>query len=211
MLTLLTQNSYLWLSGIETTLLLTLGGIVLGGLLSLILTGIKIFKIPVLFTITNLYLFIIRGTPFLVQLYIIYYGQSQLNSGYFCALIALAINTSAYTTVLFCGAIENLPKDEMIAANALGMRKTSILFYIIFPRMFKRILPAYLNEILMILKCTALVSSVSILDLMGVTRQVMSSSYKVIPSLIIAGVFYVVMALMIEFLFSVSKRYYENN
>lgn len=223
MLELLKEYQSSWISGIEITLLLTVGGVIFGGLLALFLTILKVLKVPVISKLIDLYLFIIRGTPFLVQLYIIYYGPLQfasishsmigplLQSAYFCAFLTLSLNTSAYTTALFYGAIENLPQGEIIAAEALGMRKLSILIKIILPRMFKRILPAYSNEVLMVLKCTALVSSISIMEIMGTTRQVMSDSYEVIPSLLIAGVIYVIISFLIgiSFKWFISRNKYQ--
>ncbi|TNF69528.1 MAG: ABC transporter permease subunit [Gammaproteobacteria bacterium] len=222
MLSLLSEFSPNWLSGILTTLSLTFAAVIIGAFLAIILTAIKTSKLPIITQLVDLYLFIIRGTPFLVQLFIIYYGPLQFpiitdspfadifKSAFVCALIALAINTSSYTTALFIGAINNLPKGEIQAAEALGLKDINIFFSILLPRMFYRILPAYSNEVLMVLKCSALVSSISVLDLMGVTRQVMSFSYEIIPSLIIAGVIYMLIALLINIVFKywVSKRVY---
>ncbi|MCF6808128.1 ABC transporter permease subunit [Thiotrichales bacterium 19S9-12] len=213
MFSLFSDYSSLWFDGIFNTVLLTFGGILFGGLLAVIFTVVKLYKLPVINQLINAYLFVIRGTPFLVQLFIIYYGPLQfevfkssifsvlLESPLTCALIALSINTSAYTTALFYGAILNLPKGEVSSAEALGLKKITIILKIILPRMFYRVAPAYSNEILMVLKCSALVSSISVLDIMGTARQVMSFSYEVIPSLIIAGIIYVVISVLIHVLF----------
>ncbi|MCF6766261.1 ABC transporter permease subunit [Thiotrichales bacterium 19S3-7] len=222
MLSLLSQFSNSWISGILISLGLTFFAIIIGGFLAVVLTAIKSYKLPILSQFVDLYLFVVRGTPFLIQLFIIYYGPLQFpsisnsivaflfQSAFACALIALAINTSSYTTTLFLGAINNLPKGEVQAAEALGLTKGNIFFSILLPRMFYRVLPAYSNEILMVLKCSALVSSISVLDIMGVTRQVMSFSYEIIPSLAIAGSIYIFISLLIgvSFKYLASKNSY---
>lgn len=166
----------------------------------------------------NSFTFIIRGTPFLVQLFIIYYGPLQFNvlvdsplaplfkSAFFCALFALTLNTTAYTTNLFYGAIKNLPKADLEAAAVLALSRWQIFITIIIPRFFVRILPAYTNEVIMILKCTSLVSTISILDLMGVIKQTMATTYQTLNCLAIAGIIYLLITFIIS---TIGKTLYQ--
>ena len=221
MLNLLLDYHQNILQGIGITVLLLVVTVSFGLILSIIFAAIKYFRLPILAPFINLFIFIIRGTPFLVQLFIIYYGPLQFNSfinspfaplfksAFFCALLALILNTTAYTTCLFYGAINNLPKADIRSGEVLALNKTQIFIYIILPRFFVRILPAYTNEVIMILKCTSLVSTISILDLMGVIKQTMAVTYQTINCLAIAGIIYLLITMVISFIFKkIYKRYY---
>lgn len=209
MLTILTNHFQFILSGIGTTVLLLAITIVVGLLLSMTFASIKFYKLPVLTQLVNAIVFVVRGTPFLVQLFIIYYGPLQFNwlshswlgipfkSATFCALLALILNTTAYTSSLFYGAMNNLPKGEIIAAESMGLNRWQTLLNIVIPRFFTRIFPVYINEVIMVLKCTALVSTITILDVMGVLKQLMVQTYQTIPCLLIAGVIYVILTVLL--------------
>jgi His/Glu/Gln/Arg/opine family amino acid ABC transporter permease subunit len=203
------DNFSLFLTGIENTIILTLGSAFFGIILAVILTAIKMSKSKLFNSMVHFYLFIVRGTPFLLQLFIIYYGIMQFDfiahtflatffkSAMNCALLALTINTSAYTTGLFMGAIENFPKLEMMAAKSLGMSKMNIYKKIILPQIFMKTLPIYGNELIMLMKCSAIVSSITIMDVMGATQQVMAMTYENLPCLIIAALLYLLMTAII--------------
>lgn len=209
MLTILTNHFQFILSGIGTTVLLLAITIVVGLLLSMTFASIKFYKLPVLTQLVNAIVFVVRGTPFLVQLFIIYYGPLQFSwlshswlgipfkSATFCALLALILNTTAYTSSLFYGAMKNLPKGEIIAAESMGLNRWQTLLNIVIPRFFTRIFPVYINEVIMVLKCTALVSTITILDVMGVLKQLMVQTYQTIPCLLIAGVIYVILTVLL--------------
>jgi His/Glu/Gln/Arg/opine family amino acid ABC transporter permease subunit len=206
---LLINNFPLFLMGIKNTLLLTFGAAFFGIIVAISLIVIKLAKIRLLNHIVDLYLFIVRGTPFLLQLFIIYYGTMQFaciahsmlailfKSATYCALLALIVNTSAYTTVLFIGAIENLPQQQIMAAKSLGMSKFNIYKRIILPQMLIKILPVYGNELIMLLKCTAIVSSITIVDVMGAAQQVMAMTYQNLPCLLIAAIIYLIITVII--------------
>ena len=209
MLDLFQENFYLYLTGACNTLRLLLCTLFFGLVLSLFFAMIKSMKIPLMGRLIDTYICVIRGTPFLVQLFLIYYGPMQfsfiahsvfatlLNSSTACAIIALTVNTTAYSTALFTGAIENLPKEGIIAAKSLGLGTVSMYQKIILPQFFMTILPAYTNEIIMIMKCTAVASAITILDVMGVTHQVIANTYQTMPALLIAGLIYSVITLSI--------------
>ena len=208
------------LSGVGRTVFLLLVTMLIGVVLSLIFSAIKYYKIPVLRQLVDGIIFFIRGTPFLVQLFIIYYGPLQFSwlehsvlgiafkSATFCALLALILNTTAYTSSLFYGAMKNLPKEELVAAEALGMSAWQSLVSIIIPRFFIRIFPIYLNEVIMVLKCTALVSTITILDTMGMLQQIMTQTYQTIPCLLIAGVIYVLLTVSLTGTFKLINHHY---
>ncbi len=144
----------------------------------------------------------IRGTPLLVQLFLVYYGLAQfdlvrhsmlwpvLRQGYSCALIALTLNMSGYVSEVLRGGILAVPRGEREAAEALGMSGFLTYRRIILPRAFRLMLPALGNEMVVQLKSSALVSTVTVLDLTGVARRLADKSYSVEP-LFMAGLIYV--------------------
>ena len=197
-----THNIFLYLSGIRTTLLLTFGSAFLGLVLAFFISYVNIKKIPVFFQLAQCYIFLIRGTPFLLQLFIIYYGLIGFSwiahspfhlffeSPYHCALVALTINTCAYTTVFITQAYQAINVKEILVAELLGFSNLAILRYFKLPKMMVETLPLYRNELIMLVKCSAITSSITINDVMGVTQQMIGLTYKTMPFLVMAGIIY---------------------
>ena len=222
MLNILTTYHQSLLNGIGITLLLLVLAVLIGLLLSIFFAALKYFNVIFFKQLIDIFIFITRGTPFLVQLFIIYYGPSQLSgfsssavgilfkSAFFCALLALVLNTTAYTTSLFYGAIKNLPKADIESADALAFSKIQCFIYIIMPRFFIRVLPAYNNEVIMILKCTSLVSTISLLDLMGVIKQTIAVTYQTMTTLAIGGLIYLLLTMAISYSLKLLYKRYSN-
>lgn len=155
------------------------------------------------------FIFFFRGTPLLVQIFLVYYGLSQfelirdsfawpiLREAYWCAIIAFTLNTAAYTAEILRGAIQAVPVGEVEAAKAIGMSRWMRLRRIILPRAFRIALPAYSNEVILMLKGSALASTITLLDLTGVARTVIARTYMPIEIFIAAGVFYLIIAAVI--------------
>jgi|JI10StandDraft_1071094.scaffolds.fasta_scaffold70215_6 arginine transport system permease protein len=199
--------------GLIITLLLMLSALILGALLACLMT-LALFshhyylRKPIAF-----FIFFIRGTPLFVQIFLIYFGLGQfdwirssvlwhiLQSPFACAVIALAMNTSAYTAILLKGAIHSVPEGEVTACQALGMSQRLMMKYIILPRAIRIALPAYSNEVMMILKATSLASTITLLDVMGVTNQIIANTYQTIPFLCLAGIIYLTINAIIMFVF----------
>ncbi|MBY0380149.1 MAG: ABC transporter permease subunit [Burkholderiales bacterium] len=206
------------ISGISMTLGLMFFALVMGLLLALILTIISYSRIRIISMIIYLYTFIIRGSPLLVQIFIIYYGSGQfdfiensflwdiLKHPFWCAVIALSINSSAYCVVLFRGTINSIPKGEFEACKALGMSRIQMITRVIAGRFIRRVLPAYSNEVVIVLKSTSLASTITIMDLMGVTHEFISDTYATIPYLLIAGICYLLINMIIIRLFRVLEN-----
>lgn len=196
------------LEGAWVTLkLVVLSGIV-GILLALPLALLRVSKSPWLWVLPYGYIFFFRGTPLLVQIFLVYYGLSQfeslrnmgwlwdevLSQPYWCAIITFSLHTAAYIAELFRGAIQSVPKGEVEAAMALGLSKAKQYRKIILPRAFGMILPAYGNEVILMLKGSALASTITLLDLMGATRNVISRTYMNLEFFLLAGVMYLLIA-----------------
>lgn len=154
-----------------------------------------------------------RGTPLLVQIFLLYFGFGQfaglrdsflwpiLREPYACALIAFSLNTAAYTGELLRGGIRAVPRGEVEAARACGMSKWLTYRLIVLPRAFRIILPAYSNELILLLKASSLASTITLVDLMGATRLAVAKTYAPIQLFLIAGAIYYVMTLVITFAF----------
>lgn len=166
-----------------------------------------------------IYTFFFRGTPLLVQLFLFYYGAAQfeavresifwpvLKEAYWCALIVFALNTGAYTAEIFRGAIQAVPHGEVEAGVAIGMKKTTLYRRVVLPRAIRMALPAYGNEIILMLKSSALAYTITLLDLTGVTRTIIARNYLAIEMYFAAGVIYLVLTfIFIQVWMRVEKR-----
>lgn len=201
------------LNGLTITLILMFASIVIGLVLAIAMTlgaylENRVFKKSIEFI-----LFFVCGTPLLVQIYLIYYGVGQfdwvresmiwpiLREPMACAIIALSINTACYTSVLLKGAINSVPKTEVAACFAMGMSKWLALRRVILPRALRIAMPAYSNEVMMILKSTSLASTITLLDLMGVTQQLIAQTYETVPLYMAAGMIYLMVNAIIFLIF----------
>lgn len=156
------------------------------------------------------YIFFFRGTPLLVQIFLIYYGASQfdfiresalwpvLREPYWCAIIAFTLNTAAYSAELIRGAIQSIPRGELEAADAFGMKRSLKIRRIVLPRAFGIVLPAYGNELILMLKSSSLASTITLLDITGAARTIIARTYTPLEIFFAAGMLYLVIsALMI--------------
>lgn len=178
-------------------------GLVFGVILGLL----RLSKNPLISGLPFLYIFFFRGTPLLVQMFLIYFGLGQfkvlqegwlwdsvLSSGYWCAIVAFTLNTSAYIAEIVRGAVQAVPKGELEAADAIGMSKWQKLTRITLPRAFGIMIPAYSNEVIFMIKGSALAYTVTVMDLMGVARKIMADTYLNLEILFMVGVLYLVMS-----------------
>ena len=155
------------------------------------------------------YTWVFRGTPLLVQLFIVYYGLAQfdavraswlwpwLSNAWFCAVLAFALNTCAYTTEMLAGAIRATPHGEVEAARAFGMPWATLMRRIVLPSALRRCLPAYSNEVIMMLHATSIASVVTLLDLTGAAREMNSRFYLPFEAFITAALFYLALTFVL--------------
>jgi polar amino acid transport system permease protein len=163
------------------------------------------------------YAFVFRGTPLLVQIFLIYYGLGQfdavregilwpiLREPFWCAIIAFALNTGAYTAEIFRGGIEAVPRGQIEAARAFGMSRPVCYRRIILPQAWRIALPAYGNEVILMLKGSALASTITLLDLTGMARTIIARTYMPVEIFLAAGALY----LLLTFLFTNGYRLLE--
>ena len=189
--------------GIPTSLLLTGVSSLIAFCLALFLTFLLSMENKWVKKAVNLYLTLFTGTPLLVQFFLIYAGPGQfqwiidsplwyaLSNAWFCAALALALNSAAYSTQLFHGAVKAIPKGQWESCAALGLNRIQTL-KILIPYALKRALPSYSNEIILVFKGTALASTITIMDIMGYARQLYGTEYDALTIYGIAGGIYLI-------------------
>jgi putative lysine/arginine/ornithine/histidine/octopine transport system permease protein len=163
------------------------------------------------------YIYFFRGTPLLIQLFILYYGLGQfewvrdsflwpvLGDAEWCGLIGLSLNTSAYTAEILRGGIRAVPRGEIEAARSLGMSSWLLNKRIVLPRAIRIAWPAYGNEVVLLLKGSALVSTISVWDLMGETRSIFSRTYA-LEIFVYAAIIYFVLTFVLTRVFQLIEK-----
>ena len=207
------ENLPLYLDGLLTTVQLLLLSLLIGGLAALPLAVARASRRRWLSLPVWGFTYAIRGTPMLVQLFLVYYGLAQfetvrespfwpwLASAWFCAVLAFAVNTCAYTTEIVAGAIAATSAGEIEAARSFGMSRGQVLRRIVLPSALRRSLPAYSNEAIMMLHGTSLASIVTLLDLTGAAREVNSRHFLPFEAFVTAGAFYLALTFVLIALF----------
>lgn len=157
--------------------------------------------------------YVFRGTPLLIQLYMIYYGVTLIDGiqesvfwviferAFYPCLIAFTLNTAAYTTEIFRGAIEATPRGEIEAAKAYGMSAAKRMRRIVLPSAFRRAIPAYSNEVVFMLHSSAIASTVTIIDLTGAARDIYARFYAPFPAYIFVALIYLCLTFAIFYVF----------
>lgn len=205
------ENIPIYLGGLKNTVILVSISLVLGLLLAVPLavlrnSGNLLVQAPI-----RAFVYFFRGTPLLVQMFLVYYGIGQFEmlresflwpvfqQAYFCALFTFTLNTCAYTTEIIRGAIKATPHGEIEAAMAAGMSKMLMFRRIILPSAFRRALPAYSNEIIFMLHGSSLASVITIIDITGAARIINSRYYSPYEAFLTAAVLYMSLTFLIIF------------
>ncbi len=203
------QNLPLYLEGLWITVQLVALSLACGLLLAVPTALLAAAPARALSLPAKTYIYVFRGTPLLIQMYLIYYGLAQfewvregplwhvLREAYWCALLAFSLNTAGYTAEILRGAILNTPHGEIEAARASGMNRWQIQRRIVLPSAFRRALPAYGNEIVFTLHGSALAGVITLVDLFGAARIVNSRHFVPFESFAAAGAFYLLLTFLI--------------
>ncbi len=207
------SNLPLYLYGLVTTVELVVISLIIGLLLAIPIGLLASQRSALVTFLPKAFVYFFRGTPLIVQMYMIYYGAGQFEplresflwplfkEAYACALIAFSLNTAAYTAEILRGAMIATPYGEIEAGRASGMSGWLILRRIILPSSFRRALPAYGNEVIFMLHGSALAGVITIIDLFGAARVVNSRHFVPFESFITAGIFYLILTFAIIWLF----------
>lgn len=206
------DNIGIYFQGLQNTLWLTFASLAIGLAAAIPLGILRTSKRLWVNAPIQAYVYFFRGTPLLVQMFLIYYGMGQFEwmknsfvwvffkEAWFCALFAFSLNTCAYTTEIVRGAIENTPEGEVEAAKAAGMSKFLRFRRIILPSAFRRALPSYSNEIIFMLHGSALASVITIVDITGAARIINSRYYSPYEAFLTAGLFYMAITFVLVWL-----------
>ncbi|WP_442604109.1 amino acid ABC transporter permease [Paenibacillus sp. KN14-4R] len=198
-----------FVDGALTTLELSLCTMVLGIAGGIILALMRLSSIKPLKWFAASYIAFIRGTPLLVQLYIIFYGMPQIGvqmPDFMAGVLALSINCAAYVAEIFRGGIQSVDKGQMEAARSLGMSNGLSMRLIILPQALRNILPALGNELIVIIKESSIVSIIGIYDLMYRADTVRGNTALPFEPLIVAALIYFVMTFTLSKLLGVAER-----
>ena len=199
---LIIKNFFTILSALDETILLLLISLPIGFILSLIFALCRVSKFKILSKPVSAYIFIVRGTPLLVQIYLIYFGLGSvkavresflwivLKEPFWCGVIALTINTVAYGSEIFRGGIQSVTRGQIESGKSLGFSIFELYKRIIFPIALRNVLPAYGNELILMVKATSLVSLTTYMEMTGIARKLMSKTFAPVEAFVAAGILY---------------------
>ena len=190
-------------AGIDELLVLAFSSLILGFFLAIPIALMNLSKNRFVSAIASGYVYIFRSTPLLVQIFLIYYGSGQFRESFesvglwwmfreswFCAIFALTLNTAAYSSQIIRGGLQSVPFGQIEAAKAVGMSNLQSFYRIIFPVALRQALPAYGNEIILLIKATSLASTITILEITGIAKKIIAATYQPIEVFLIAGAIY---------------------
>lgn len=192
------------------TIKVTVSSLLLGSIIGLVFAFFSISNSKLLNFIAQGYLILVRGTPMIVQICILYFGISSILTlpQFWAGVIALAFHNGAYISEIFRGSIQSIDKGQMEAARSLGMNYKLAMRRIILPQAFKRAIPALGNQFILLLKESALVAYIGMTDLWGATMSIVGSNFRPLETYIVTGLFYLVLVGLFTFIFGkLEKRY----
>ena len=211
------------LSAAVVTLKLLSLSLFFGLFIGLLFAILRLNKNPLINKFAYGYSYVFRGTPLLVQIFIIYYGLGQIEyfrstflwvvfkEPYWCAIIAFALNTGAYTSEILRSAFQTIKTGIIEAGKSLGISNKIIFYKIQIPVAIRQSLPAYGNEIILMMKGTSLASTVTLMDITGVAKHIVSTTYKPLEIFILAGCIYLFMTFIIHNLIKYLEKKYSFN
>ncbi|MCM2294120.1 ABC transporter permease subunit [Allorhizobium sp. BGMRC 0089] len=201
----LTSTFITLLKALPTTLALFSLSVLIGGLMALVLVWMRVSGNPVLSAFAKVYIFIFRGSPLLIQMFLVFYGLAQfgfirhsflwsyLREPFDCAVLSLALCTAGYSAEIFRGGIRAVSPKEIEAAKAVGMSGFLLVRRILAPIAFRHALPAYSTEVVLMMKSTALASLVTVWEVTGVAQRLISQTYRTMEVFLCAAVIYLVL------------------
>ncbi len=208
----------LLISGVPLTLQLAFYSIAAGAVLAVLLASMRLSGNRALDYAARTYVFVFRGTPLLVQIFLIYYGLGQfpevrqsvlwpfLREPYWCALLALTLNTAAYSSEIIRGGILSVPFGQIEAARACGMSRALIFRRIVAPQGLIVALPAYGNEIILMTRSTALASVITLMEVTGIASKLISETFRAVEVFICAGAIYLLLNFAISRIIALLER-----
>jgi arginine/ornithine transport system permease protein len=215
---LVLANWPLFAQGVWMTVQLTVLALLLGFAIALPLGLARARRVPWLTRAGGAYVYLFRGTPLLVQTFLIYYGLAQfdwirgswawtfLREPWWCALIAFSLNSGAYATEIIRGAIETTPPGEIEAALALGLRPRQVDALLVIPSALRRALPQYGNEVVFMLHGSVVASVITLIDILGAGRTLNARYYLAYEGFLAAALLYMALTLVVVVGFRLLER-----
>lgn len=197
------------MKGAVITIELTVLTLIFGTIIGVIGALFKTSKYKVLNLIASFYTWIVRGTPMLLQIFIIYFGLPSIGiqmEAMTAGVLALSINCGAYMTEIIRGGIQSVDKGQFEAAKTLGLSYGETMRYVIIPQTIRIILPSVGNEFITINKDTSIVSTITLVELMRSAQVIASSSFRAMDIYLLAGIFYLAMTTVLTSLFSLIEK-----
>jgi len=221
-LELIITSTFEILKAVPTTLSLVTLSLSIGFILAIFLVAMSLSKSTIIRFLANSYIYYFRGTPLLIQIYLLYFGVGYwlsmqdnikqsifwdiINEPYWYAVIALMFNTAGYTAEILRGAIISIPKGQAESSYSLGLSYYQSMIKIILPQAIRQALPAYSNEVILMVKGSSLASIITIMEITGTMNKIRSETYAIYELIIIAGFIY----LLINFVITRLFKYLEN-
>ena len=198
------------LSGVPLLLKLWALSVAIGAVLAIAIALLRLSGVKPLEWLAGFYVFVFRGTPLLVQIFLIYYGLSQfpeirqsflwvfLREPYWCAILAFILNTAAYGSEIVRGGLLGVPFGEVEAARAFGMSGLLLFRRVVFPIALRQAVPAYGNEIILMIKATSLASIITLMEVTGIAQRLISETFRAVEVFICAGAIYLAINFIIS-------------
>jgi polar amino acid transport system permease protein len=198
--------------GAKITIQLTLVGLGFGAILGLVAALGRVYGSKWVRRISVGYIELFRGTPILVQLFVVYFGFPDFGitfSRMMSAFIVLALNSGAYQAEYFRGAIQAIESGQMMAARSIGMSRMKAIRYIILPQAFRIVIPAWSNEPISLLKASAVVFLIAVPDLMTRAKTIAARTYEPIGTYIAVAIIYLAMVIVLTIMLNFLERRYK--
>ena len=219
-LILIYESFFEIIKGLALSVEIIIISLILGLSLSIIIILMRLSKNSFINYFSKSFVFVIRGTPLLVQIYFIYYGLAQftviresfvwliLKEPFWCGVLALTINTAAYTSEIIRSGLNSIVKVQIESATAFGMNKLQTFKRVLLPQAIRQSIPAYSNEIILMIKASSLVSIITIMEMTGIARKIISKTFSPIEVFIAAGIIYLALNYLVTIIFKkVEKKY----
>ncbi len=214
---IIAQHWQVFAEGVLTTVWLVSLSLLIGGVMAIPLAIAQAYGIPFFGRCSAIYSYAFRGTPLLVQLYIIYYGLAQfefiresilwpiLKQAHWCALISFSLNSAGYVCEILRGAILSVPKGEIEAAESIGLTRARVIRRIVLPSAMRKSIPAYSNEVIFLLHASVIASTITVTDILGAGRTLNNQYYVVYEGFLTAAALYVILVFGVNSIFKKSE------
>jgi polar amino acid transport system permease protein len=190
------KNLNFLLAGAQTTLIIAAISIALGFVGGLLVGSCRLSKNPIIYGISTIYVEAFRGTPLLIQIFLVFFGLPSFGiqfNAFTAGLIALSLNSAAYQAEIFRGGVQSISKGQMEASRSLGMTHMQAMVHVVIPQAIRNALPPYTNEFITMIKDSSLVMTIGVMELTLSGRQVISSTFQPFVVLIFVAFLYFLM------------------